>query len=741
MWRYICLLSAIMLMLCGITFLLSSCAQEIIDFADNSPTGKMVDVKFVLKSGSYGASEVVPYGMAADAMQPETVVVPVEDGLYMYATLQSDQGVNLRAASNLDENTKLRIVAYSNNNAVASADYTIKNGQLDYAGGLLQVNEGQTYTFVAYSYNRTDTLPSHSEFINDIDPDYDLLYASVTKKIQSSNDEIGITLSHKFSKVAVRFTTDSLKNPTAIIGILGYVSGYTAKLEPLTGDVTNKEESLQVLRFPSFGATNVTSTARTVFTGKNATSVDLVIPSIVLEGHNAVLDQAVKFDKQLKSGVSYTLKVVFRNKGNFIYAEPNSVYLSPAHPSRTINVTSSDAWSLFGNSPTNATLGRESGLMGTMPLQLDRSTTVFGNQTFTLCNNANGLDAVVTVNNLYIKPETLYISNGQSQANIANYDIDVYGGSEHFTIVQDPNSRSSWINSPAIHDGKLQFSAAYSLSDRPVGYITLAHEDDPDYQVVFPVVQDKSVLAPFDYLTIKFIWAKEKDLDLDIAVEFADNELPAAPGTYVPFDNNKYYGVRTVSRAVGNGLSSYITADGTRAGTISNGIGNPNNTVSGVPVYPSTSTILQDGLMFWGGDATNEEGETVLLNASHITPSSPQADETGWPRYLKIKVWAAWFHDKGLKPATVRVSTYAGGTMLKPTSNIGSFYTTNFYTVAEGTTSIDRSTQTRTPIFDEAYTVSFPNLWQQGYQFRTTYKHVCTITYDRYRNDAMITWH
>ena len=59
MWQYICYLSVIILILCGITFLLSSCTEEMIATADNTSqdSGKMVEVKFAMNNSTNGDAD------------------------------------------------------------------------------------------------------------------------------------------------------------------------------------------------------------------------------------------------------------------------------------------------------------------------------------------------------------------------------------------------------------------------------------------------------------------------------------------------------------------------------------------------------------------------------------------------------------------------------------------------------------------------------------------------------------
>ena len=746
MWRYICFLGALILMLCGMILWLTSCTQEM-TLDDNTPlSGKMVDVKFVVNGSAYGENEVVKRN--ASGIESETVVVPVNDDLYMYATLEADREINLRAASSLPPNTKLRIAAYLNGtgNAVAIADYTITNaGKLNYVSGKSQVAEGHKYTFVAYSYNSTTDLPpSHSESINEIEPSCDILWGSAEKIIAADNNEVEITLFHKLSRVTIEATTRTLDHPHNIIDIKNVtIAGCKAGLTPLSGDISKGSICNQAIDFPTLGTASITSTPRIVFTG-NSDTTEVTVGSVTISGHenDPIINKKAVFSKQLQGGISYTLNVRFKNRGNFIYASPESVWLSPSQGnlSKTITVASSDAWTLSGNTPTNATLSQTNGLKGTTDLTLTRSATDFGKQTFTL-RNATGDEAVVTVDNLHIENETLYISNAPA-LNTGEYKIFVHGGSERFTIVD----YSPWIIAPTIlPDGKLQFMAKQSSSIRN-GYITLAHADDPDYKVTFTVIQDYNVMPPFDFLVVKFTWGGK---DADVAVEFWEDDFSTKhPGEKMPPFYNNTYPARDQTKAVGFTLATNIDANGTNHGV-------PGG-VADIPSY--TNQQLENGLMFWGGDATGAQGETVFFNAKKITPDDPRHDTSGLPRYVYLQVYCAWYNMLSNLPDTIRVetSTYQGGVMRKPTAddyyanklhgvNCFNFYNTKSFSQPAV---LLYSDQTLPASWSDAKTIhctqthaQLPSSPTTNYKEKYGKWHFCTVEYDRYQHIARTIWH
>jgi hypothetical protein len=440
------------------------------------------------------------------------------------------------------------------------------------------------------------------------------------------------------------------------------------------------------------------------------------------------------------------------------------IWLSPStgNSTKTIHIFSDNAWTLVAQ-PTNATVLSTSGSAGTTPIAVTRSTTDFGLDAFQLQNSVTGRIIHVAVDNYYIDPDELLLSNTNLTNNVGEYEIEVYGGNETFSIVSilyDPGV-TPWITSATIlPNGKLQLTAPQSPDgEARECKIVLAHGNDPTYQEIFTVIQDINGLPPFDYLTIRFTWPSANDVD--IAVEFANNVIPGvSPTTYVPFDNYHVYPPTasshstSSSKAMGYGLANFVNVDGSRGmvypfdsppffvGDI-----DPNSPAYGIPPFIGPSaTLPQTALMIWGGDATWGQGETVYVNAPLITPPSRREDTTGWDRYIYIDVYAGWYYTVPVNNAiTVTVNTYKGGIMMKPTrdqpNNELNLRNTNFYNVETGTDSLVWQSQVLPPDFNETFTFNTNGMGVPAYTFRSVYPKMCTVRYDRYRRDARIFWY
>jgi hypothetical protein len=169
MRRYIYAICAVITLLCGVTLLLSSCEKEVMRI--DTLSGELVTINFSLEDISYGSDEDVSRSMSFTNMEPGTVVVPVGDNLFMYATLEADPSVGTRAtASGLANDTEVRILAYLNDGTTiaAQADYTGSGASLVPKSTPLKVAAGSPYRFVAYA--RDGALLSTLSPLNDFNP-------------------------------------------------------------------------------------------------------------------------------------------------------------------------------------------------------------------------------------------------------------------------------------------------------------------------------------------------------------------------------------------------------------------------------------------------------------------------------------------------------------------------------------------------------------------------------------------
>ena len=350
MAHYMVYMSAVILMVCSLTFLLSSCTEEMLDGLQKPYTGPMIAVQFKFGGVSNPDNEMVtrnaeaspnpskgvttpnpskggelssPFG--GDGGGDDAFVIPVADDLFMHTTIEVNRDVRLRGTNPLDFGTELRIVAYRDGTEYHThKDYTIDNNH-ELAGDLFQVAPGN-YRFVAYSYNTMPLPTHHNETISDIDPAIDLLWGrfpadnNLYEITVSSTDELPITLAHLFSQVRLMITTTDIPDNLAITNIQNVSITPNQKANLNIKDGTFTEGSATVQGFSSWSGINTTTVIsgfRTAYThGSNKTHV--VIGSMTLGGSRTFTNQTAIFDKKLEGGISYTLKIAFKRDGTTI---------------------------------------------------------------------------------------------------------------------------------------------------------------------------------------------------------------------------------------------------------------------------------------------------------------------------------------------------------------------------------------------------------------------------------------
>ena len=334
MRNYIVYIVIILLIVCGLILLLSTCTEVVID-SGGSRSDKKIAMHFTLGEVVYNGNEVVTHSQKD--MGPETVVVPLGDDLNMYATLEVDQDVKLHAAttSTLAPGTLLRIVAYENGTTYRThADYTVSSSgsgsSRELVGGPFLVSPGN-YRFVAYSYNSTTTMPGHDEYtLSNIDPANDLLWGRYPEDgtfhpvTATTFEDVPITMSHAFSRLTIHATTVDIPPGNIIISNISNVSmpGKRVELTLNNGVLTPQgdvpQNFLPVSSWTGTGSsTTVTSDARTVYMG-GSTTTTVQIGTLNLTGYPTYTNLTAVFDKPLQRGISYNLYVHFKKDGNII---------------------------------------------------------------------------------------------------------------------------------------------------------------------------------------------------------------------------------------------------------------------------------------------------------------------------------------------------------------------------------------------------------------------------------------
>lgn len=415
--------------------------------------------------------------------------------------------------------------------------------------------------------------------------------------------------------------------------------------------------------------------------------------------------------------VTKRIKVTQRPDVGTISTDMQSFWVSPSagNAFRTVTVTSTGPWTIMDPSPATVTHTVTGGIAGSTNVRFDRKehsgfipdlSPYYGASTFKIKNTQTLEIVTLTAHNLYLEVDDINLPNVTGQTNTKT-NINVYtcmGLSGQFSV----ESKPPWLTTVNIvAGGNITVSAPGSSDgEEREGTITYYHNDDPTYKVTAKVIQDFFTDIPaFSYFVIKFTWVGSgnattpKD-DAEVWVQFEDTWRSTTPSVKAAFDN---IGLGYNSPSSGSS-PKYITLTGT-SGTF-------------------TTLNTSQGLMFWGGDATGGQGETIFFNA----PMIDNLDST-YPREIKIVCYTYWF-TSGQKDQPIRMSIFAylDGYMVRSRSKATDTNYTNFSNVGGSLLySYSRSQKS-----DKTCSTSEKNV--------SNMCKTAIITYDRKKHSARVEW-
>jgi hypothetical protein len=311
----------LVLILWGLAMLLAGCEKEGL----LGGSGEKVRVNISLGDIVYKGNETVTRGSHSEA---ETVRVPLGNGLYLSATIEEDaEDAPIRDATTLENGVKVRVVAYKGSTVEATAEYTVASGALISTTGI-EVSTGNTYNFVAYSYNSIAS-PAYSSPTITVDPSNDLLWGSYTQPIDDENNEVSITMSHKFSQVRVKAMSTNVPDQPDITSMTGVTvtPGNAADLTIRTGDMgKNAAAFTQNVSWSNWTDGTVVTSDYTIVYTSDTNPFYVNIGSVTLDGYDTPFTNAkAGFYKGLAEGTSYTLVIDFQET---IWARSNIYWVS-----------------------------------------------------------------------------------------------------------------------------------------------------------------------------------------------------------------------------------------------------------------------------------------------------------------------------------------------------------------------------------------------------------------------------
>ena len=317
--RYVFGLSVAISLLCGFTFLLTSCNQE--EGLSNRSgeefpqTGEMVTVDFSVSEVEFGESEAVTTRSAL-SNELETKVIPIADDLYLYATLKEEPApVKLRALIPLSTGTTVRIVAYTGSPFVyhSHADYTVGG-----AGGLTKTSLNEfkvpagNCRFVAYSYNETTAMPGYSATTAAIG-DKDILWGDAVVAISGSTS-IQIKMKHLQSEITVSAQTDLYTTPVQVLtSVNAAISCYDATLTVSNG-VLNPPSSLIQRSLSLVSLNQQVMNGKTLAFNDEKNPITLIINGFNVDGVTYNGPWVLNYLDTMKACKSYHLMVNLRRE-------------------------------------------------------------------------------------------------------------------------------------------------------------------------------------------------------------------------------------------------------------------------------------------------------------------------------------------------------------------------------------------------------------------------------------------
>jgi len=314
--RYILSLFAATALLIGLTLSLSSCEKAPL-------SGEPVTVRFTIASSTYGAGEEI---RASQAVEPETVVTYLGNGLLMETTLEPDVPATRAALVPFDKPTKVYIVAYNSSKQYAGHLTIVAVAATTTVEDNLTLSAGDTYTFVSFAcYDAASAaafdswvgsrITNNNLKLEDLNPSMDLLYGKETKLITTDTD-VTITMKHWFSRIT-GVTVVNRAGARNNITDIANVSLVTCKadLELFSGAAV-KKESAEISHSVTGGwgginDTIVYSTAALSLLVYPDKGLVLNIGKITIDGDDYA--GSATFDRTLVSGTSYTVRATLKN--------------------------------------------------------------------------------------------------------------------------------------------------------------------------------------------------------------------------------------------------------------------------------------------------------------------------------------------------------------------------------------------------------------------------------------------
>ena len=256
-----------------------------------------------------------------EGASPISVTTLLGDGISIVSTLTPTDKSATRSTNPIGSNVVYRVTVYdSGGNYVTHSDFT-EGSPTTHSMQLISTTDA-IYTFVAYSFNSTTTLPTFSSAalasakLENVPAGTDLLYWKEARTLHSGNNVVDIVFDHKFSQINT--SADATSADANIVSYSGvtFTPNYGADLTLQNGTISKKGTNTTV----SLGmgtAGNQTVAAGSYANVFPAGEKPLMIHYDAIEvGNKSFVNKTVYFNETLAAGTQYTLTTKFADVKN-----------------------------------------------------------------------------------------------------------------------------------------------------------------------------------------------------------------------------------------------------------------------------------------------------------------------------------------------------------------------------------------------------------------------------------------
>jgi hypothetical protein len=310
-------------LLVALIFLFAACEKEI---PAGGGKGEKVSILFSINTTSYNTEDNVVRN--SGAREAVTTTIPLNDEMYLLATLVPDPDEELRAPVDFEEGQKICFEAYniaSSATPVDSKIYTYTNGKFIPDTDPLGVvpDDGTVFRFVAYSYfGETGVTPAAAS----IDPVHDLVWGKTAADQTITDTEVSrtvsISMTHKFARVKVKVRSSSISGANiAYLSGVEVEGGKEATLTPFDGSMSYGSAVTQDVGITgSYSTTEVNSAYRTVLP-VSPSPIKVKFGGVRVSTNGTTFsNQTAEFSSTLNVGTSYLLYVDLKRLAPFAYS-------------------------------------------------------------------------------------------------------------------------------------------------------------------------------------------------------------------------------------------------------------------------------------------------------------------------------------------------------------------------------------------------------------------------------------